>query len=66
MHRAPVRDDVVWENITSYADPGWYQHPPGASATIASAEYLKRDLGEVPGATPSGSPMQHMEHRHGK
>jgi FtsP/CotA-like multicopper oxidase with cupredoxin domain len=33
----------VRENLTSYADPGWYQHPPGTVASLASAEELKRD-----------------------
>jgi FtsP/CotA-like multicopper oxidase with cupredoxin domain len=33
----------VREGLTSYEDPGWYQHPPGTIATVASAEELRRD-----------------------
>ncbi|EEF57822.1 multicopper oxidase family protein [Pedosphaera parvula] len=33
----------VREGIASYADPGWYQHPPGTVAEIASDEDLKKD-----------------------
>ena len=33
----------VRENLTSYADPGWYKHPPGTVASLASAEELRRD-----------------------
>ncbi len=39
-----VRDD-----LTNYEDPGWYKHPPGEVATVASAEELKRD-----GIEPTG------------
>jgi hypothetical protein len=38
-----VRDD-----LKSYDDPGWYQHPPGTLASIASDNDLKRDGIEVP------------------
>jgi manganese oxidase len=33
----------VRENITDYADPGWYQPPPGTLARLASKQELKRD-----------------------
>ncbi len=33
----------VRENLTSYADPGWYQPPPGTVAQAASNQELKRD-----------------------
>lgn len=33
-----VRDD-----LTNYADPGWYQHPAGTVAGLASADDLRRD-----------------------
>lgn len=39
----------VRDGLTSYADPGWYQNPPGEMASIASAAELARDgitLGE--------------------
>jgi FtsP/CotA-like multicopper oxidase with cupredoxin domain len=37
----------VREAITSYEDPGWYQHPAGSVATVAAAEELRRDGIEV-------------------
>jgi len=33
----------VMEGINNYEDPGWYQHPPGTSAYVASGDDLKRD-----------------------
>ena len=33
----------VRENLTSYDDPGWYQHPEGTVATLASGDQLSRD-----------------------
>jgi hypothetical protein len=33
----------VREGITSYEDPGWYQHPEGTVATVASEDQLSRD-----------------------
>jgi hypothetical protein len=33
----------VRENLTSYDDPDWYQHPPGTVASLASADELRRD-----------------------
>ncbi len=33
----------VREGITSYEDPGWYQHPEGTVATVASGDQLSRD-----------------------
>jgi hypothetical protein len=38
-----VRDD-----LKSYDDPGWYQHPPGTLASLASDSDLKRDGIEAP------------------
>jgi len=38
----------VREGITNYEDPGWYQHPPGTVADVASGEDLKRDGIQVP------------------
>ena len=35
----------VRENLTSYDDPGWYKHPPGTVADLASKEEMRRDLG---------------------
>src|SRR6266851_7687099 len=33
----------VREGISSYADPGWYKHPEGTVADVATDEELKRD-----------------------
>ena len=33
----------VREEIANYEDPGWYQHPPGTVADVASAEDLRKD-----------------------
>lgn len=33
----------VRENLANYDDPGWYDHPPGTVADVASAEELRRD-----------------------
>ena len=33
----------VRDGITSYADPGWYQNPPGTEARRASPEEIARD-----------------------
>jgi len=33
----------VRPGITTYDDPGWYKHPPGTLAGVASADDLKRD-----------------------
>ena len=33
----------IREGITSYDDPGWFQHPAGTVATEASAEDMKKD-----------------------
>jgi hypothetical protein len=41
----------VREGITTYENPGWYQHPPGTVATVASAEEMRRDLDIDPAAS---------------
>jgi FtsP/CotA-like multicopper oxidase with cupredoxin domain len=33
----------VRKHLRSYEDPGWYRHPPGTVADLASAEDLRRD-----------------------
>jgi cobalt-zinc-cadmium efflux system outer membrane protein len=33
----------VREHLRGYEDPGWYPHPPGTVADLASAEELRRD-----------------------
>jgi FtsP/CotA-like multicopper oxidase with cupredoxin domain len=50
----------VREGITSYEDPGWYQHPPGTVASPASAEELRRDgIQSFPRAVPTPSGHHH-------
>ncbi|MCH8332768.1 copper oxidase [Candidatus Sumerlaeota bacterium] len=38
----------VREGLTSYDDPGWFDHPEGTVASAASPEELRRDLGVDP------------------
>ncbi len=38
----------VREGLTNYEDPGWYKHPPGTVADIASDEDLKHDAIQLP------------------
>ena len=38
----------VRDELTSYADPGWYKHPPGEKADLANPAELKRDGITVP------------------
>ena len=33
----------VRDGLTNYADPGWYEHPKGTVADVATAEELIRD-----------------------
>jgi FtsP/CotA-like multicopper oxidase with cupredoxin domain len=62
----------VREGLTSYEDPGWYQHPAGTLAHRASDEELRRDGVDVTrtyaGArtAPTPAPTAHGsgEHRH--
>ncbi len=42
----------VREGISSYADPGWYKHPEGTVADVATDEELKRDDVELPKGLP--------------
>jgi manganese oxidase len=51
----------VREAITNYEDPGWYQHPPGTVASLATRDDLRRDGIEVPA---SKEPMQSEHHHH--
>jgi hypothetical protein len=47
----------VREGITSYADPGWYENPPGTVANLVSAEQLRADGIEVPSPQKSSGPV---------
>jgi hypothetical protein len=42
----------VREGLTSYDDPGWYQHPPGTVARVATADELRRDGVNVAAGAP--------------
>jgi hypothetical protein len=54
----------VREGLTSYEDPGWYEHPHGTVAQIASAEELRADGIDVPTrGTPNDA--QPSGHHHG-
>jgi manganese oxidase len=52
----------VREGITTYEDPGWYDHPRGTLASLAEASELERDGIEVDG---THAPEEHGGHRHG-
>jgi len=41
----------VRENLDSYEDPGWYEQPPGTSATLVGPEEARADGVDVPDAT---------------
>jgi manganese oxidase len=51
----------VREQLASYDDPGWYDHPPEAVARRASDEELRRDGIELPDA-PEEPPVPDHEH----
>ena len=38
----------VRDGITNYEDPGWYQHPAGTVADVASDDDIKRDGIQIP------------------
>ncbi len=42
----------VRDTLKGYADPGWYENPPGTLATVATADNLKRDGIDVKKAAP--------------
>ena len=50
----------VREGITSYDDPGWYQHPEGTVATVASRDQLSRD--GIESASAPQRPEPQMNH----
>ncbi len=54
----------VRENLTSYADPGWYQAPPGTIAEAATREELNRDEIEehVPTVNPGSGNVPSVDH----
>jgi hypothetical protein len=50
----------VREGITSYDDPGWYQHPEGTVADLASADQLKHDGIEADVSPTKERPPKHQ------
>jgi hypothetical protein len=57
----------VRQDLASYDDPGWYAHPPGTVADIASADELRRDGIAVPPAAATPAPSEapkggHQQH----
>ena len=48
----------VRKDLQSYDDPGWYVHPPGTVADVASADELRRDGITVPAAAKTPAPSQ--------
>jgi FtsP/CotA-like multicopper oxidase with cupredoxin domain len=57
----------VRKDLTSYDDPGWYEHPRGTVADVASPDALRRDgiavppaaATTVPSEAPTGGHHQH-------
>jgi hypothetical protein len=52
----------VRQDLASYDDPGWYVHPPGTVADMASTDELRRDGLPVPpilSNVPNGGPQRH-------
>jgi hypothetical protein len=47
----------VRDQLTTYADPGWYENPPATLATLATAAELLRD-GIDPAKPPPASPSR--------
>lgn len=50
----------VREDLTSYDDPGWYPHPPGTVATVASSDDLRRDGIDLPAGEKQPTPTTHQ------
>ncbi len=57
----------VRKDLATYGDPGWYVHPQGTVADIASADALRRDGITVPAAAATIAPpktQQGNRHQH--
>lgn len=54
----------VREGITTYDDPGWYDHPEGTVAEQARTDELRRDGIEVPEAPEQPEPSDEHENEH--
>jgi FtsP/CotA-like multicopper oxidase with cupredoxin domain len=56
----------VREGITSYDDPGWYEHPPGTLAAPAGTDELRAELGpEAAAKVKSPASAGNGHHHHG-
>lgn len=53
----------VREGLASYEDPGWYEHPEGTVASLASREQLQRD-GIDPGVKGMQAPHGARHNKH--
>lgn len=54
----------VRDGLTTYEDPGWYQHPEGTVAQPVSDEELRRALGDAAVRPPEGSSNKAHAHMH--
>lgn len=54
--------DLRPEDGKDFLHGGWYESPPGTQAMLATEDELRRDLGQIPDAAPSGEPIDHMHH----
>ncbi|CDZ80192.1 Copper resistance protein A precursor [Candidatus Rubidus massiliensis] len=56
----------VRDNLTSYADPGWYQHPPGTVAEVVKSPGMQHNMsGSTNGMQHNMGSMQHMNQMQG-
>ena len=54
----------VRDGITTYDDPGWYNHPSNTVAAEASAADLSRDEITAPKSPPQDKPKDEQKHEH--
>jgi hypothetical protein len=53
--QALLQDGLTPEHVSSYADPGWYDAPPGTMALAAASADLTRDGIDVEGPSQAWS-----------
>ncbi|MEO8338700.1 MAG: multicopper oxidase domain-containing protein [Nitrospirota bacterium] len=51
--------DLKPEDGNDFLYGGWYQNPSGTQAMLASNDDMQRDLGKVPDAPATGTPIHH-------
>ncbi len=54
----------VRDGITSYDNPGWYAHPAGTVATVATPDEVRIDLGREVAPSTGRVPEKHMHSHH--